>query len=250
MNLMQYYGWKSQVMWNADDGAGAGGDPAPATPPADTGAPAEPAAAADYSFLPEQYRSDDGPDIDGFKSHYESLEAAQARWDERQAGIPEAADGYEFALPDIDYKELGLPDDFKLELNPEDEALGPILTELGGTLHKHGIPKDVAPELMGALAKYEALSQKKAIAQAEADRAEQMQALGPKADARIADVQRTIESRLPEAQAKGLMSALYDANAVKALETLLGPRGLGGGNPTPKPRTVDDDVRDYYAKPT
>ena len=247
MNLMNYYGWKNQLTRSADDGAGSGGEPVPDETAVDA---AVEQTAPDYSFLPEQFLSDDGPDLNGFKEHLEGLDAAQARWNERQATIPEDAAGYEFTIPEIDYKAMGLPEDFKLEVSAEDEDLAPLLTEMGGVLHQHGVPKEAAPALMGILAKYEATAHLRGTKAAEASMQRVAEELGSKAEARISTVQRTLEQRLPEGQAKGLMAALSSADGVKALETLLSPRGLGGAPSTPTPRTVQDDLNDYYANPT
>lgn len=251
MNLTMWQDWNKRPLREAENEGSGGGTPPPegAAPegspgPDDGGAP-------DYSFLPEAYRSDGGPDLDGFKGYLDSLEAAKAQYDERAGTIPEDPDGYEFALPEIDFKEMGLPEEFALELNPEDEDLGPLLKEFGSVLHKNGVPKDAAKEFLGVLGKYEALSHLRGIKEAEAHMAKQREALGPKADARIAEVRRLMEARLPADEAKELMGATLSANALKGLEKLMSPRGLGsGGTPTPRAKGPEADLAAYYSKPT
>lgn len=251
MNLTMLQSWKKAPLWENEDGSGGGGTPAPdgAAPPASPGPDA--GAAPDYSFLPQEYVKDGKPDIDGFKTHLTSLEATKAQVDERNGAIPENADGYEFQLPDIDFKEMGLPDDFKVELNPDDEFTGPLLKEFGAVLHQNGIPQTAAKDFLGLLAKYEALSHLRGHKEGEAAIAAQREALGPKAEARVADVQRLLEARLAPEEAKDLMGATLSANALKGLEKLMSSRGLGGGGTPPPPaRTAADDLAAYYENPS
>jgi hypothetical protein len=197
--------------------------------------------------MPEQFRSGDAPDFDGFKAHLDSLDATKAQWDERMAAVPEDASGYEFAIPDIDYTAMGLPEGFKLDLNAEDEDMAPLLSEMGGVLHQYGMPKEAAGALMGVLAKYEATAHLRGEKAAKEAMTEQAKLLGSKAEARISTVQRTLEQRLPKDQAAGLMSALTTAEGVKALENLLSTRALGNGGEAPRARDPEADLRAYYS---
>ena len=223
---------KYQPVWAPEDGSGTppsdppapeGNDPAPAAgEPAGDPAPAAPAE-ADYSFLPEQFRSDDGPDIDGFQAHYDELVSEHAQRQEALAGVPEDASGYEFAIPDeLDFGELDLPDDFAVNLKTDDPTMAPLFEGLGGFMHKHGLPKDAAGDLMGMIAKYEATKYSQLHSAAKAE----MQSLGSSAQSRIANVKRSLESKLPAELASALSQHTTTAKAVQALEKLLAPRSL------------------------
>lgn len=217
MNLMQT--WKNirPMLAPADEGAPAGDPPpAQATPPA-----ADPAA-PDFSWYPEQFRGDGGPDHDGFQAHFEEMAAAQAIQQEALADVPADASGYEFAVPDaIDYGDLQLPEDFAFQLKTDDPALAPVFEELGGIMHKHNLPKGAASELLGVMAKYQATEYSQAYAQSQ----QEYQALGPTAGARISNITRALGTRLPAEQADALKAAATTAQGVKALEALLLPRG-------------------------
>lgn len=226
MNSMQ--SWKNtSPMWApADEGAPAGEEP-PVEVAGETTEPAAP----DYSFIPEQYRGDEGPDIDGFKAHYDELVSAQAMRDEAMADIPEDADGYEFAVPeDLDFGDIELPEGFSVDLKADDPALAPLFKELGGIMHKHNMPKGATGEVMSVLAKYEAAKYSQHYAAAKAE----MEALGTGAQSRIASIDRVLESRLPAEEANALRAATATAAGVKALERLIKPRGLTTTPPNPK----------------
>lgn len=250
MNLMQNWTYKKPTWAPADEGAPAP-DEAPAVedaaPPADAPAaaeqPVDEPAAPDYSFLPEQYRGDDGPDLDGFKAHYDELAAAQAIRDEAMADVPEDAAGYEFAVPeDLDFGDLELPEDFSVDLKTDDPALAPLFQELGGVLHKHNLPKGATGDIMSVLAKYEATRYSGHYAAAKAE----MQALGSSAQSRIANIERALQAKLPADQMEAIKAATSTAAGVKALESLIKPRGLSA--PTPQPNGVDLDHMTPYEK--
>lgn len=222
----------------SDADAGASGETPPSDPPADPGAgdpPADPPAAPDLSFVPEEFRSDDGVDTAGFQMYLDDLKATKSQVDERLADVPEDASGYEFSLPeDLEFGEdLDLPEDFSVEIKADDPDMKPLLGELGNLLHQNGIPKSVAPQFMGLLAKYEAARYSRDWQTQQSE----MQALGENADARVTRVQRAIENKLPKEMATALMGMTKSAAAVRALETLLTPKTMngGGGDPPPKP---------------
>lgn len=233
MNLMQH--WKNirPILAPADEGAPAG-DPAPAGGGEPQGG-ADPQG-PDFSWYPEQFRGEGGPDHDGFRAHFEDMASAQAIQQEALADVPDDATGYEFAVPeDIDYGDLELPDDFAFQLNTEDAALAPVFEQLGGFMHKHNLPKGAAGELLGVLAQYRATEFSQMYSASLAEH----KALGPSADARISMVGRAIDAKLPKDQAAALKAATSTAAGVKALETLLRPRGPSTTPATPK--EADDE---------
>ncbi|WP_065321775.1 hypothetical protein [Tritonibacter mobilis] len=252
MNLML---WKTLRPLLAPEGEGApagdppaggdpapNGDPAPAGDPPPSGDPA-PAGGPDLSWLPEQFRTDGATDIDGFRAHYEEMAASQAIHQEALADVPQDATGYEFTVPDeIDYGELQLPEDFAFQLKTDDPALAPVFEELGGIMHKHNLPKGAAGELLGVLAKYQATE----FSQAYAKSQQEYQALGPTADARISNINRTLDARLPADLATALKGATTSANGVKALEALLRPRGPVTTTPTPPEPKEHDGLASRY----
>lgn len=237
MNLMQH--WKNirPTLEASGEGAPAGsppaGDPNPAaTPPAGDAPPA----GGDWSWYPEQFRGENGPDHEGFRAFYEDMASQQAIAQEALAEVPDDATGYEFTVPeDIDFGELELPEDFKVELKTDDPAMAPLFEELGGIMHEFNMPKGAAGKLLGVLAKYEA---SKFSQQFTAGNAE-YQSLGPTADARISNVHRALANRLSEDQATALMAATTSANGVKALEALLRPRGPSTTPADTPPKDVD-----------
>ena len=238
MNLMQKLNLHRPV-WAPQDDAGAppldpspAGDPPPAADPANP--PTDPAAApspteVDYSFLPDEFRQDGANDIEGFRARFDDLTAQEAQRQE--------------ALQD----ELERPEGFSFNVKADDPALAPVFEEFGGLLHKYNLPKQAASEFMGALAKYQAAEFAPMYAESKA----QMKLLGSGADSRIANVDRALTSRLPADQAAALKAAATTANGVKALEALLQPRGMKTSSaiPTP-PKTVDDELAEYYSTPT
>lgn len=242
MKLMQHWqNIRPTLEAATDGGSGGSADPAPGgdpagapapdgAPAADAGAPDGVPAAPDFSFIPEQFRGENGPDFDGFRAHYEEMVAAQAIQQEALSDVPADPTGYEYAVPEtIDFGDLELPDDFSVQLNTEDPALAPVFEELGSVLHKHNLPKGAASELLGVMAKYQATEFSKSYQQAQ----QEYQSLGPTADARISNINRTLDSRLPAELAQALKGATTSANGVKALEALLRPRGPATTLPQP-----------------
>lgn len=208
-------------------------EPAPGAEP--DPAPVEPTA-PDYSFLPEAYRGDDGPDVDGFKTHYDDLIAEKAIRDEAMAGVPEDAKGYEFAAPtEVDYGDLDLPEGFAIELRPEDPTMAPLFEELGGMLHDLKAPAEATGKFMQMLAKYEAAKYAPMHAAGKAE----MEALGTAAEARITKVNHAIDTRLSADEATALKAATTTANGVRALEKLLLGKQMQAPTPTPAEGEAD-----------
>jgi len=118
---------------------------------------------------------------------------------------------------EMDWGDFAPPEGVNITIDTEDEAIAPLFSEARSFLHEMGAPPEAAGKMMGILGKYEAAKAQKHQAAA----AEQMQALGPKAEARLSTMQRALETRLPKELAAGLMGAAYTADAVKALERLI-----------------------------
>jgi hypothetical protein len=234
---MDFWQTKKPV-WEEPGEGGSGAPDGGAAPESPTPEPGSaPDAAPDYSFLPEQYRSGEAPDIEGFRAHYDEMAARIAVMEESAGEVPEDAAGYELAVPDdLDFGDLALPEDFSVEIKSDDPVMAPLLGELGGFMHKHGLPKDAASEVMGLLAKYEASKFSESYQLAN----QQMEALGATAESRISNVERALQSRLPPNLVDGLKAATRTADGVKALEKLLSVRGPTAPTPQP-PTTADDD---------
>ena len=215
--------WKSMTRNAPDMPGGSPAAPADAEPPVET-TPAAP----DYGWMPEEYRSGDAPDFDGFKNHYQDLVAEQARRAE-ESQVPEA---YDFKLPEDFDLGVELPEGVQIALDTDN----PLFNEFGGFLKEKGISQEVASGLTGLLARYQAQQ----YAQQHAAAAREFETLGATEaarDARVGSVQRALETRLPQDQAAALMGAVTSASGVKALEAILKPRG--GTSPAPSAKGAD-----------
>ena len=231
--------------------------PAPAAPaqPAPNAAPPEPAATTDpaqvssptspdLSFFGEDFMKDGALDTDAVQTHWQDMLAEEAKRAEANADIPK--DGrYDFKLPeDMDYGEIQLPEGVKIELAPvDDPAFAPVYDEAAKFLHENGIGASKAKGLVQLMAKFEAAK----TAQLHAKALEGYNSLGANdqaRDARIAKVNRAIESRLPADAAAALKSVTRDPGALRALETLLSAPGLTAPTPTPK-NAVDPKLTGY-----
>lgn len=241
MNLMQFWQTKNPAWDEANEGGNGGNPPADPSPASPNPAPAAP----DYSWMPDQFRSDDGPDFDGFRAHYDEITAAQAIRDEVLADVPE--DGkYEFAVPDdLDFGEIPLPDDFSVNLKTDDPVFEPLFGELGQFMKAHGIPKSAAPDMMKMLAKYEATQFSQFHQREKAARDE----MGNAYESRKNEVTRLLETRLPPEAAKEVAILTASANGLRALEKLLSPRGMPAPAPVPRP-SKQDDLEAYYNNPS
>lgn len=219
-------------------------------------APVEPAPeadAVDLSFIPADYLVDGKPDTAKFTAHYQELLAADAQRKEALASVPE--DGkYAFALPEnLTFEGLELPEGFAVNLLTDDPAMAPLYDEMGALLNELGAPKEAATKAAALIAKYEATkaavafkAENEAFAAWEAG----MKTLGNDAQvkARVAAVERKLETLLPAEQVKALFSGeRISADGIKALEKILGTKSLGA--PPPQPPSVKDDLDAYYSTP-
>ena len=201
--------WKNCAMAPAGEGTAPAADPAPVEPAVQ---------APSFDWVPESYRSDDGPKWDEFKSHYNDLAAEKAIREEAMAGIPESADGYELAIPDdLDYDEMELPEGYSVDIDPENETLKPIFGDLRGFMHEHKLPPEAGKALMGMLARYEATTYSEGFSRAKEDFAK----LGPSASQRVERIERRLDTSLPADLATALKAATGTADGVRALEKIL-----------------------------
>lgn len=240
MSLMLHWKTINRYLAPADEGT----PPAEPTPAVPT--PAEPAAepeGPDYSWLPEQYRGEAEPDLTGFRTHYDDIMAEKAIRDEALAEVPE--DGrYEFAMPEaLDFGEMQLPEDFAVDLKTDDPALAPLFDELGSVMKKHNMPKSAAGEMMGLIAKYEAAKFSKFFT----EESESLKQMGAAAGNRRESVIRLLEAKLPAPLAQKVAVLTASADGIRALESLLKPRGMPSPNPTPTPAADDEQAR-YAAR--
>lgn len=203
--------WRERLLRAPQDEGAPSGDP----PPVDNPPVSQPE--ADHSWVPEAFIKDGKPDLTGLRARFDELDAAeQARATQR----PETADAYDLSVPEIDYKAMGLPDGFKVEIDTESEAAKPLWGEFKAVLHEAGFPSEATPKLMGLLAKYEATRAAEMTAAANAE----MQKLGGNHTQRLADMGRALETRLSKDKAAAVMEAFSPtAEAVRALEELLRP---------------------------
>ena len=193
----------------ADPAGGTPSDPAPANP-----APAP--EAPDYSFVPAEFLVDGKPDAAKFKDHLTALS------DKAKPKAPE--DGvYDLALP----ADLKFDDGFKFELDLENEAYKPIVTDLTAALKEIDAPKEAGGKLLGFLARFKAAEYQQAVKAQEAE----MSALGPQAATRLDTLTRSLETALPAEEAAALKEATFSAKAVIALERLLSAKGFSAPAP-------------------
>lgn len=223
---------------NAPDNPGGAPTGDPPTDPADP--PAAQPDAPDFGWLPEEYRADGQPNIDGFKAHYEELVAEHARRAEADAGVPQ--DGkYDFALGDDFDHGVQLPEGVKVQIDTENELFG----DLGQLLKEHHVPQEAAKNLVGLLVKYEA--QRTAALYADATKEfETLGATEAQRNARVSTVQRALETKLPAPEAEALMAMTHSAAGVKALEKLLMPRGPN--SPTAQPQAPNTEGLSPYER--
>lgn len=226
-----------------------GGSPAPAPLPVggDTNTPPAPAAepaGADFSFIPTDFHVDGKPDIGKFTSHYQELVAADAQRKQALADVPE--DGaYDFSLPaDLKFDGIELPEGFTVELAKDDPVLKPLFDELGAVMKEFGLPRAAAAKFTSLLARYEAQKFSQGYAAVKAE----MAALGTptQAQARIATVQRKLETMLSPDQVEALKDATGSAKAVMALEKILSPASLSA--PSPQPPNADRENLSAYER--
>jgi len=203
-----------KVRWQA------AGDP-PSAPPSEPPPAPENTGAPDLSFIPGDFVKDGTPDIAAFSAHYQDIVAREAQAAERMAQVPEA---YDFTFPaDMKFEGLDLPEGFTVTSMADDPTIKPLFDEFGSFLKELGAPAAAASKATELLARYEATKFSSQYAAAKAER----EALGTPAqqEARLGSIQRSLEAKLPEGQAKALLAATTTADGVKALEALLRPTG-------------------------
>lgn len=236
MKLTSFY---DKFLWNtAEPGAGGGeGEGAPADP-----APAAPEPTApDLSWIGEDFRADGQVDLGRFREHYEGLLSEQTRRDEAAAQVPDA---YDYALPaDFDLG-VELPEGVQISLAADDPEFAPVFEELGGFLRENGLPQAAATGLMGMLAKWQATQVSKGVKEFDAA----WNQLGPTEaarEARINNVRRAIETRLPGDDAKALMDLVHDPRAVRAIEKLVTSNGQRTPAPRPGGSAIPENATPY-----
>lgn len=244
---MNMKNWFEKFLKEAPDGGQGGGAPVdPPTDPVDPPAGGDVPVAPDFSFMPEQFRSGENPDFEGFAGHYNELATAAAQAKEAAALVPEDASGYELALPEgLDFSDIeGLPEGFQMTLDTESEIAKPHFDALKGLLHKHGLPGSAAGDFLGLLARYDAAGRAAAMKSG----SEEMAKLGANAQSRVSDVRHLLDARLPAELAKGLEAATHSAAGVQALEKLLGPRGFTPAASQPSDPKPQDTLSARYDK--
>jgi len=214
-------------------------EPAGAPAPTPDPAPA-PIPGPDLSFIPTDFHKDGAPDLAAFTAHYQEVIARDAQRAEREASIPEA---YEFGLPEGFKVEgsAGLPEDWEPPpLTPDDPDFKPLYDELGGLLKEIGAPADTGKKLLVVLTKYSAVQYAQQVKEIEAD----LGKLGarPQVEARVAVIERALETRLPADEAAALKAALRNSGAIKAVERLLTPARSGSPPPSTPPGPNTDGM--------
>jgi hypothetical protein len=218
MNTSNFF-WQKATR-EAPDNPGAGADPTPVeTAPVETSE-----AAPDLSFIPSDYIVDGKPDVGRFAADYQELVAEQARREP-------APDTYDFAIP-ADLKFDGMPEGFSVELKPDDPDFQPLFADLGALLKEIGAPAASGGKIAALIARYEAAKAGKQLAAKQ----EEAKALGTpaQAQARVATIQRKLETMLPADQVAALTGIVSSAKAVMALEKLIGPKNMQPPVASPK----------------
>ncbi len=210
MNMSNFF-WQ-RLARNAADAPGGTPSPAPVEPALD---------APDLSFIPADFVVDGKPDTSRFASHYQELVAAQR---------PAPPDTYDFAMP-ADLKFEGVPEDFAINLTPEDPAFQPIYADLGAFLKEIGAPAEAGSKLAGFIGRYEAAKYAKGLAALQ----EEAKILGTpqQAETRVAAVLRKLETMLPADHVDALRGISTSAKAVLALEKLVGPKDMAAAPAMP-----------------
>lgn len=203
----------------------------------------------DLSFIGEEFHTDGAPDIGKFTEHYQGLLSEKAQFDERAAAVPE--DGaYDFSkLPDDFDLGVELDDGTEINIDLENEAMQPLFTELGALMQKHQMPASAAGEMMGMLKRYEATKIAGLQQAAHADY-ETLGANDATRDARIAQVERAIDAKLPKEHAAALKGIARSSAVVKALEALLKPTSSTTTTAPGAKNSIEADLDAYYANPS
>lgn len=206
------------------------GDPPPSDPPP----------APDLSFLPDQFKAEDGTyKTDEVKTRFDELVSFKSQTEEALAALPkepseyamkapeghtfpEGFDPSKFAQPVLDDKgepviENGQPKTRPFDLNDMIDASDPDLPLLQAAMHKHG----AKPELMSELASILGNREIRGLMQADQTARAELKALGPDGQSRIDTVNRTLSAKLPEAQAKAVADTITSADALRGIEALI-----------------------------
>ncbi len=190
--------------------------PADGAPPV---AAPQPAAGPDLSWIGADFQTDGQPDLGRFREHYEGLLAEDAR--RREAPTAPADGRYDLTIPaDLDFGDFKPPEGVKIELLADDPHYAPVFDELQAFLHQKGLPQDTATGLVGLLAKYQAAQHIRAVRETAAE-FEKLGATPAARDARVQQVRRSLEARLPADQAQALVEVTRSAGAIRALEALI-----------------------------
>lgn len=204
----------------------------PETPPATP--PETPPTSVDLSaFVPEDFKGEDGNfNTTAFREEFDGLRAFKGQFEAAQAELPKTADEYEFGLPEgfalpegFDPKSLGHVDENGNEVAFDAASMingdDPDLPGLKDLMHRiaQGETKttDALKEIAGIVVNREL----RQVMDAQKTAAEQKAALGPQGQTRIDTMTRTLNARLPEAQAKALLDGITSADALRGFEALV-----------------------------
>lgn len=190
------------------------------------------------TFVPDAFKGEDGAyDTAKFRSSYDELAAFKGQDDDRRSQLPKEASEYGFALPEghawpegFDPAKLSTKDEQGNEVAFDGSKLidanDPDIPLLQAVLHEIGAPKDA----MGKIASIVANREMRGVMEAMKVAAEQKQALGPQAEARIQTVDRALKAKMPGEQAQAILNSITTADALRGIEAL-----LKGGSATPTP---------------
>lgn len=167
--------------------------------------------------LPESFWDADSGQVklDDLLGEYDSLNQFKTEQEARLANRPESADKYELALPEG----FELPEGVEFEFDADSDLakLGRQLAYEMGYSQQDFIEKLVVPYVQEQSAK---ASEDATGAQEFLQ--EQKKALGAKADERINAVNAYLEKNLSEKQVQALQAGAFTADAIEALETIIG----------------------------
>lgn len=253
MNLMNKL-TRINLFRSPADGGGnppASDPPAAATPASDPPASDPPGLPAGFDIekAPKDFANEDGTyNFEDMFAKYDEFAAAEGIAAETRARVPEKPEGYNehFAVPDdIDFGELELPEGFKVNLDLENPVYKDAFAKAGEVLHKHGLPPEAAQDFVSIFAQIKASEYSSQYTALNAD----LQTMG-NVDQRVSNVERLIDSRLPEKEAAAVKLLTTSADGIRGIEKLLATRPMGGGNPPPPKKDPSSDLDDYYSKPT
>ena len=176
------------------------------------GAGSTPEKAKRPDWAPEAYWDPNGATFKPeFGEHYNELATFRQAETDRLAKLPKTPAEYDLSLPE----DLQLPDgvkreDFVLDANaPEAKAFREIV-------HGEKVSPDAAKKMLGLLAKRDA----EQVTRVNKRVAEEQAQLGAQFGERVAAVGQFLEGRVGKQSADALMSGLFTAAQVKAMEAL------------------------------